>query len=200
MKLTIKQVEKAIRLPAKEWAGKCYSIACDIVAKKLVNGKAVYGHWLGPVHAKSIFCDASVAGFCRHGWILMDDGTIVDPTRWVFEAKKPYIYIGENDLYDRGGNQLRKAMTQPPPEYNESEPQKLLVLDKETRNFVEYKLFLFGSPTNPNIFSIGQMFWLANLSLNDLGDFAKSIYESLEECHMGALIPLDNRNEILERV
>ena len=37
-----------------------------------------------------------------HTWIEKLDGTVVDPTRWVFEGVWPYIYEGPRDWYDKG--------------------------------------------------------------------------------------------------
>lgn len=42
-----------------------------------------------------MFYTRSKAGFCRHGWVELEDGCVLDPTRWVFEHVEPYIYVGD---------------------------------------------------------------------------------------------------------
>src|SRR5688572_27046285 len=101
IRLTVSQVEKAIGVPVDKWSGNCYSIACSILRARLVKGRPAYGHWLGPVHPKSPFYSRSRAPFQRHGWIVLEErgahaqrpGLVLDPTRWVFEAAEPYIYV-----------------------------------------------------------------------------------------------------------
>lgn len=93
-KLSIRDVEK-VAGPVENWPGNCYAIACAVAKAKLVDGEAVYGHWTGDVHPKSMFYARSRAGFCRHGWVQLSDGRVFDATRWVFENVPPYIYIGD---------------------------------------------------------------------------------------------------------
>lgn len=97
---TLKECEKAIGEPASTWVGRCYEIACKIVDAGLVSrkhgldGVAVYGHWLGPISPRSHFADRVRVGFVQHGWIYVEGhGIVIDPTRWVFEAKRPYLYV-----------------------------------------------------------------------------------------------------------
>lgn len=106
---TLKECEKAIGEPARDWAGRCYEISCKIVDAGLVSrkrglgGEAVYGHWLGPVSPRSLFADRK-APFVQHGWIWIEShAMVIDPTRWVFEAKEPYIYADYEipDGYER---------------------------------------------------------------------------------------------------
>ena len=92
----IKVVEKAIGIPAKKWKGRCYEIACKMVKAKLVKGEPVYGHWVGPISRYSHFANRRDLGFTNHGWVLVDEEKqlVVDPTRWVFEDREPYIFVG----------------------------------------------------------------------------------------------------------
>ena len=80
---------------------------CDIAVEALllrVSGIRRDGVWLGG-HAMWGFgyrywrCDAQRHPI--HVWIERPDGTIVDPTRWVFEGVWPYVYEGPADLYGR---------------------------------------------------------------------------------------------------
>lgn len=89
--LTVKRVEKVIGQRASKWKGNCYGIAGALVAKKLVEGVAVYGLYHGHIAKTSMFAGQP---FARHGWVLAPDGTVIDPTRWVFEDVEPYIFEG----------------------------------------------------------------------------------------------------------
>lgn len=107
---TLQECEKAIGEPASAWVARCFEIASKIVAAGLVSrerglgGQAVYGHWVGPISPRSHFADRRALGFCNHGWIYVEArGMVIDPTRWVFEAKAPYIYADYEiaDGYER---------------------------------------------------------------------------------------------------
>jgi len=40
----------------------------------------------------------------QHSWLRLQDGRILDPTRWAFDRPdKPYLYLGDNDAYDDAG-------------------------------------------------------------------------------------------------
>lgn len=95
IKLDIHKVADDIDFPIKDWPGKCYQVACALVDGGIVDGDAIYGHWVGPIHPKAPVFGGQNRPFTHHGWILMEDGTVVDPTRWVFENAKPYIFIGK---------------------------------------------------------------------------------------------------------
>ncbi len=98
---TLAECEEAIGEQAEAWVARCYEISCAIVAAGLVDGEAVYGHWLGKVAPGSHFADRKKLPFIPHGWILLKDGRVLDPTRWVFENVKPYLYVGqEPDSWD----------------------------------------------------------------------------------------------------
>lgn len=95
---TLAECEEAIGEPAKKWVARCYEIASKIVKAGLVSrerglgGEAVYGHWVGPISPRSHFAERRHLGFVQHGWIHVPTGLVIDPTRWVFEARSPYIY------------------------------------------------------------------------------------------------------------
>lgn len=98
--LTIADVEKAVGMPASKWHGQCFFIASQIVDKNLVKGRAAYGHYRGPVSKEGYWKDRVGQGFQRHGWVELPDQTILDPTRWSFENKPPYIYLHECGNHD----------------------------------------------------------------------------------------------------
>lgn len=193
--MTIKQVEQAFGLPAKEWAGKCYQVAC--AAAKLIPGStAVYGHYLGKVHPSSIF--AGRAMFVQHGWVILPDGQILDPTRWAFEGKKPYLYVGKDSVYDEGGNQFRGAMQGDPPEFDPCEKTHEItkeILPTKAWNWLEKTLGLdriMEDGYEPGTVTEEQLHWVAHVDPRRMDGNAKDVFSMLEKLGMRALVPFDN--------
>jgi hypothetical protein len=188
-------IAKAIKLPVKEWPGNCFYVATQCVLKKVIKGTPRYGHWLGPVDSKSMFAKNKAVGFARHGWVEVG-ARIFDPTRWVFENVKPYIYFGKNDFYDIGGNAFRIATRSDPPAFSPTENQVVLGVPLKVHAFIKR---LLADPFQNRIeYSKGQIFWLANCSPDELHPYAKEIYRALIKSNCGACIPYDNRLLILE--
>ncbi len=185
-KLTVAQVVKATGHKTDEWIGNCYYMSVQVVEAGLIKGRAVYGHYLGFVHPDApTFGRRSDIGWQRHGWIITDDGYIVDVTRWVFENKKPSIYIDKlGGEYDEGGTQLRKAMFRPCPEYNPDTAVDLPLSDDATREY----LMLMGNPKK--YWCREQIAWIANLPY-DMHDNVEYIYTALSQNSMKAFIPFD---------
>jgi hypothetical protein len=98
--IAVADVEKAIGIPAEEWKGRCFEIATKMVKAGLVEGEPIYGHWVGPISRSSHFAERRNTGFTNHGWVLVNEEKqlVVDPTRWVFEARNPYIFIGTPEV------------------------------------------------------------------------------------------------------
>jgi hypothetical protein len=91
--LDIKAVARKLRWPTKDWHGQCYAVACAIVKAGIVKGRAVYGHYLGPVAETGHWAERRGQAFQRHGWIVLEDGRILDPTRWSFEDDEPNFFL-----------------------------------------------------------------------------------------------------------
>jgi len=188
-KLDPEKLAKAIDWPVAEWPGNCYGVAAAIVKAGLVEGVAVYGHWLGPVHPDGYFGDRTGLPVVQHGWILSPEGEIIDPTRWVFENVQPYIYVGRNDAaYDEGGNAVREWLLSPCPAPT-GERKFTLTLGPTVLRKVQK---LLGDQSTS--FTNEQVFWLANLPYDRLRPFAPEIYAAFKEHeHIEAYIPIDNR-------
>lgn len=224
--VTLLDCERALGELAASWAGRCYEIASRIHEAGLVAGRVVYGHWRGPISRRcSAFAHAREIGFCQHGWIVTDEetGAVFDPTRWVFEAVAPYLFVGEppdeitapcracDDTvdehdrgarffrpchvcscpdyeppapwpYDEGGNVLRALMERPLPRAERGAEKLALGLSAQTRKRL-------GVPAR---MTRDQVFWLANLSWQRLGEDVLAVYEAIERIGDGALIPFDN--------
>jgi hypothetical protein len=196
--ITIKQAVAALDWPTARWKGQCFAVASQIVAAGLVSGTAVYGHYHGPVHPKSMFAaKKKVIGFCQHGWVLLDDGRIFDPTRWVFENKKPYFHIGRQTVeYDEGGNRLRQAMFHPVPAYDPDEEKMELtesMLPSAAFIHAEKLLRINLADQEPGVFTKGQVYWLANAPYETLQPHAYAIYKAMVRLGVGSFVPIDNR-------
>lgn len=103
--LTKKQIVLATGYQVADWPGACGVICNRIIEHELVEGQVFKGKWCGAVNYKpeiaELWLDEEFLSQeqPRHCWILLENGKILDPTRWVFEGTKPYIYCGENDFY-----------------------------------------------------------------------------------------------------
>ncbi len=200
--------------PTEGWKGNCYAIAKKAVDEKLVPGEAVYGMWHGPVAKGSYFEERSQRiPFTQHGWVVMPDGIICDPTRWVFENVAPYIYLGPADHYDEGANELRRH--DPPPEFDafdDTTPRVVFrseILGSAAWAFVEKLLHLdqyMPEPTEDDedsyeigTVSVEMLFWLANRPPDVLGQHAAEIYGAIDKLGYKASIPFDNR-KMIERL
>lgn len=191
-------LEKASGLPAKQWAGKCFQMATCLVRSELVSGVAVYGHWVGPVEKGSYFDPGAKkppVAFVQHGWVK-DGKTVIDPTRWTFENKKPYVYIGESDHYDEGGNRYRQSIYHTAPKFDyDAQPINLeRKMSVSTWRFVQSLLLSNGAelPNPQRMISFPQLVWLANQPPRVLEEHAATIYETIAAIGRRALIPIDN--------
>ena len=189
------EVAVAIDVPVTEWPGHCSTIARGMLDAGLVKGRTARGHWIGPIHFTSLFANRANTGFTQHSWIVDGEGRIVDPTRWVFEGALPYIYVGDDEFYDEGGNVLRQRLGSSCPSHDPSQKQIPAPESKYALEIVESLIDGYdGTPL-----SIGQIFWLANLPPKSFGDGVKWIYQWLSEVGCKAIIPIDNWNMVFEK-
>lgn len=194
--LTAESAAAALGLPLKHWAGQCFGIASGFVDAGLVEGHAVYGHFLGRVSPHSVpFGVRCRLPFQAHGWVVLADGRILDPTRWVFEATSPYLFIGpgDNPEYDQGGNTLRTLLRGPAVTEPVAVRTYAIPLAGEAAAFARLA-FGHDSP-----FGINEARWLAHTAPDDAGLAIAGLYDALQAAHLGALIPLDNRRAVLGR-
>jgi hypothetical protein len=200
--ITIQQAERAYGAPASEWAGHCYEVA-TAVAPLIEGAVAVYGHYLGPVGKGTFFEATAVCGFVQHGWVVLPDGLVLDPTRWAFEGRKPYLYVGTDDDYDEGGSALRAALQGQAPQYEDDGDTFSItssILDTAPWVWLESVLGLqdrFGDEGyEPGVVSQRQLFWVANLDprlMGSDGEHAEAIYALLKQLDLTGFIPIDNK-------
>jgi hypothetical protein len=192
--ITVEQVETALGSSAAEWEGRCYEIACAMIARDVVKGIPRYGHWLGPIDPECMFADSIGLGFCQHGWVECSGNIIVDPTRWVFEGVEPYIYQAPDfdGWYDVGGNQFRSSLRRPCPEFDDS----VRVFD-----FPEGALGVFIAaqlPGNQAKVSAQQVHWLATADPEFYGDWLQDVYDWITAIGCEAFVPIDNYKRVME--
>jgi hypothetical protein len=199
-RLTLRQVEEALEEPAHLWFGRCFEISFRIVEKCKVAGTAVYGHWLGPIAPGTLFDRGGP--FARHGWVSLKAGGVLDPTRFVFEDVKPYLYYGpDGPEYDEGGNEWLSVHMQPPPKFEPRTKQLYLgsyLIDDETWSWIAQMLQINTRQQRKRNISIDQAFWLANLPLTVLGEHAAYIYRAFKAAGREALVPIDNYRRVQE--
>lgn len=183
------EAERIVGDKANTWPGRCAEIASKLASA--VGGASVYGHWLGP---PGEFYAGRSSGFIQHGWIEMPDGSVVDPTRFVFEDMEPYIFEGTDDegFYDRGGNKLRERRMTTPPEFTEDGEVHTMDFRDDVLTHVEGLLHHPGPWLTSE-----QALWLANLPVSVLGAYARPIYTELQDAGLGAFIPIDNERMVL---
>jgi len=196
--ITIAELEKEWGAPVEQWTGNCYGLAC--AAAKLIEGAIpIYGHYLGEVAEGTFFEPTSGGGFVQHGWVQLKDGQVLDPTRWAFEGKEPYLYHCPNDVYDEGGNQLRAAMMGDPPGFDPDEDIVHItqaMLNGDAWTFIE-KLFklehaYLDDLCEPGDVTRHQLFWLANYDPRMMRGHATAIYAMLKKMDLRGLVPHDN--------
>jgi hypothetical protein len=189
------QEAEAVCGPAKTWKFRCFEIASKIVAAKLVSGRAVYGHYLGPIARKSPFKQWIGLPFVRHGWIRRRNGEIVDPTLWVFLAEKPHIFVGERKmwghLYNEGGQNFRKAISGPYPD-----PWQPNGKGRPIHRLRLPKVFAAEFDISDEVSDM-QACWIANLPISAFGPYAERIYASLRRHGCKAFIPIDNWRAVM---
>lgn len=196
--LSIQEVALLIDLPLENWPSNCYCIANKIV-KALLNddcAAAVYGVYYGPVSEE---CKIFRQGVNRHGWIVMRDGRIVDPTRWVFEASPPAISVfvpgteefeTEAQHYDEGAEALSGLLAYP----RDKESEQVHALPADLGRMLQLLAQFKAGPELrlTGMLSTQQLAWLAKLPYSLLGPkVAHAFYSWLSSKCLEALIPLD---------
>lgn len=206
--LTVEVVEGALGKLRERWKGQCFTVASMIVDRGLVEGRAVYGHFVGHIDPKSYFGSRSRHPFVQHGWVRLCDGRILDPTRWTFELNEPYIWLGENDgSYDEGGNRWRIATMSPWPDPEPGErryqfqlgPEVIRDLEAHGAELVEEELDGLDYDLVSLELTTTQVCWLANFPLTCFSTtwHAADVYAQIVGYGLEAFIPIDNREAVL---
>jgi hypothetical protein len=197
---TLAACEAAVGEPAAAWKGRCHEVALAIVKAGLCPPGTVtrYGAYWGPVHRDNgVF--AGGLPFYRHGWIELPDGRVLDPTRWVFTAEAPYLFVTADAAdYDPGMRRLWRA-TPPPPDG--AHPNRYDLAFEDGDGDGELRAYLtatFGRDTQLNS---EQLMWVANVPPAVLGPaLARRYYAALRRTrtYFKAFVPIDAWVEIME--
>lgn len=206
-RLTIEAIEAAIGLPATQWHGRCYELAWLVADEhKLIKGHAVYGAWIGRVSKRGYWKLRAHFAFIRHGWVLLPGGHILDPTRWSFENKKPYVWLGENDgSYDPCNDHARQAQyanKECPAEYDHKQFFELPLSHGARLFLFKYSDEVLPRPLKkePLCLNFSQLMWVANMPMVDLRPYTAEVYQAIIDAGQQATIPYDNREMILGQV
>lgn len=223
---SLAQCEEAVGESADEWVSRCFEISVKI-SQRLSIGRPVYGHWTGSIAESSLFAARRHVGWVQHGWILLPDESVLDPTRWVFENSFPYIHRSiEGDWQETcvhcGHTELN----------HDEECDACINEDSECAGFdpIDWPYDeggnalreMMGSKPCPEYnpdekveadfgeaqgyvyalvggkgFSKWQLAWVANLPLKMLAEYPVVIYNELVRLKFGAFIPIDNRKRVL---
>ena len=204
---SVDDVVDHIGVPASDWPGRCDEIARMALGAGLYpDGKAHYGCYHGPVSPRSIFADDKVLR-PQHGWIVLTNGTVIDLTRWVFEASDPYIaQIPRADprhrQYDLGGVGLDRMINgvpgAPGPDAvlgnaTVARPCPLDTADPAALRFIHLHFHCL-----PSELTRAQVHWLAHQRPGELGKAARPIFQAIEKAGMGGSIPIDLWRAVIE--
>lgn len=196
--------EVAIGIQSHEWPARCHEIAIRLLRALDIPGIDQYGFYYGPIVEGSVFYPSTIA---RHGWLLLDDKRVFDPTRWAFDSpNEPYIYCVSPDWsmdieYDFGMNRYKQANLKPPPSVGaiggKWEEEIILKLDGVVRDGV--RVLFDDIPLQPVavdsgviVLTRGQVMWLANYPYHLLGELSVDVYNSIVDVGMKSAIPIDN--------
>jgi len=187
----IAKIEKKINFPVENWPANCYSVAVSIYKAGLVPAKSRcrYGVWWGPIRTKKHFQGRT---FTHHGWIELPDKRVYDPTRFVFEDVKPYIWVGgySEKFYDIAGQRLNAGMHR---EFPAREKEGIKLTAKQRAIIAPFMPSVLAEDPD-----FGQMMWLAHFPVDLMGDQAKPVLKVFDQLDLQALIPLDIRRYVLE--
>lgn len=174
----------------KDLSWNCFAVAsvlAEMLKKKKIKARAVYGTWKGKCVSKK------ESGFFRHGWVLVKEKEIIDPTRWVFENSTPSIFQGnvvKNKEYDEGMIELRSHVERPYPAFNEK--TRRVIQFKWSKDCAEMITMLSGVDCNEDqAMSIEQALWMANIPFKLWGKHLDEVYSNLKKESCEAFIPMD---------
>ncbi|MBK1666674.1 hypothetical protein CKO28_01270 [Rhodovibrio sodomensis] len=182
----------AIDIPVSDWPLNCHAVACTVRDLVPVQGMRVMrGHYDGPVHPRSVFS----RGLQQHSWLELEDGRILDPTRWTLDRPDaPYIYLGVCDHYDAGGRALAEAVPPPFPGTGPDFSDRIARLAEAERARLAASLETSaGTP---------EQLWarLRKALRRDPAQLAEpaALYEMARELGLKALIPIDSWQRVME--
>lgn len=209
--LTIQDIEYYTQLPRDKWHGNCPTTSNAAHEMLLANPanphfRRVYGHYTGDVCDDGYWAHRSGLPFQAHWWLISEDGTIVDVSRWSFLNREPSVAIIKPDdpryaEYDEGGNSFRQVLrtrVSPPPKAELEDKLQALSLKKTEVVEVVLQALIPEAPVtvdralNLVVLTTAQMFWISGVNYNAAPEAIARLYAIFENAGRGALIPIDN--------
>ena len=179
-------IAKAVNLHVVDWIGNCSGVVRRFLRVYPIEGAIeARGLWTKPYD-----WGEGERPFTQHSWIILSDGRVVDPTRWVFEGAAPYIYVGESDHYDYGANMLHAQMGQYKPTPPNTEGG-VTVNDEDAEMLRSYGVVCAGNRLHND-----DIFWLSRKA-PVASNWA--LYEFFGRVGRKAVIPIDNWRLLMER-
>jgi hypothetical protein len=153
--------------------------------------RVMRGHYDGPVHPRSPFS----RGLQQHSWLELEDGRILDPTRWTLDRPHaPYIYLGVCDHYDAGGRALAAAMPPPFPGTGPDFSDRIARLSEAARGRLAAALESGTRAPDQLWARLRDALRIDPAQLNE----PATIYEMARELGLKALIPFDSWQRVME--
>jgi hypothetical protein len=195
---TIDEAASTIGIPAPEWASRCYEIATKIAASGLMQAVADefgairvnYGVYAGPVAATSIFARNP---FPRHGWLELDSGPVIDPTRWVFEATSPHVAVEDIDQYDLGAFRTKAAFSRTVPPFSREGAHEFKC-SMSVAHALDRMLGREGHVVHSGFLGRAQALHVASEHPARFERHAVAVFDAFDANGLSALVPVDARH------
>ncbi len=99
---TIQELAYSINLPTNDWNRRCGEVIANVLKDGILDGQLKWGYYIGFIHQNSIFCENALIKEIDHFWLELDDGRVLDPSKWIITCELPYIYIRNDNDYSNG--------------------------------------------------------------------------------------------------
>lgn len=178
----MKEVADAIGFDLESWHHIAHAVAYLVYKEGLTPpGEMVVGVYRGPVSEGSPLADLVYAGEVPHMWLRLEDGTVFDPARWIFEDSDPKFQYCSSEEYDEGSVYVRNLFEVFPPPYDGLEPPTNIQFDAPAGYFAE-RLLRIPNGKTPNL---AQLRWLGRIDIKKLGVFARPLFGSMQDHYSG---------------
>jgi hypothetical protein len=183
------KLKYSVRNLEKDLMWQCFAVATvlAIMLRELgVDARAVYGVYTGP--------DYRNHPLSRHGWVVINNKYVSDPTRWVFEQAKPYIYATDtsNQEYDEGMRSLRQSSSAR--RFIPRKPTDKLISLNWSEAAASYLLQCIMPPDfkgDIRKLTYGETLWIGGFDYLELAPVIDEVYEVLIKAGQSCAIPHD---------
>lgn len=202
------EIAELIDVPLERWPGNCHAIAELMLRRTPVRGmRLVRGHYHGYIHPQSVYS----RGPQQHSWLELEDGRILDPTRWAMtHPDKASIFLGSDEEldYDEGGLIMRAKGRMPAHYFDfltgstQNGPVDVVLKKLEKLDIlVVQDLFVAGGVAAPSgAPGLVDAERLYDRISDPVEHFLtpEPFFRSLQEVGLGALVPIDTMRRVLE--